>query len=472
MKLLIKRAVSATIPLALLAGSTFGAAAAQFNLQRSFEPLGIRINATGPAVLGGGATLPVPAYLGKSAGGKYEGSGTTSFGVAGSIFGYFASHTGGLNVAYCATGSGKGKGVFDGVPNTVDIACANAANPTATTYGFLPPSGSPTQTYPTLAGTDAPLAQADYSAYLADHPSPMEPVELPSVFGSIAIYYNDPTLPSSITRISLTDAQICAVYTGAITKFSQITGNSADTTVIHPVYRLDGSGTSFNFSNHLATVCGKPFNGNQTFYPSADPSLPTGTAVGGTGNGGVIAAVQATVGGFGYAEAGYLAAVTLTHAVDYANVKNGRSGGVYDPILGLPAAANTVAASSLKTNVQVVQGSGPATTSALTGVRSGSCVKVIPPSAYANPSTGYPIVAVTYLLINSAKNGSQLTTALRLLEKDLTTPTLFKHPGATTPITTVDEAEPAVTSGTTGYSSLGSTFSSTIQGTANACINV
>jgi phosphate transport system substrate-binding protein len=223
----------------------------------------------------------------------------------------------------------------------------------------------------------------------------MEPVELPSVFGSIAIYYNDPRLPSSISRLTLTDAQICQVYTGAIAKFSQITGNSADTTAIHPVYRLDGSGTSFNFSNHLATICHSPFNGNQTFFPNADPSLPA-TKVGGTGNGGVITAVQSTAGGFGYVEAGYLTAVTVTHTNNYANVRNGRNGGTYDPFLGLPAAANTIPASSLQTNVQVIQGGGPATTSRLTGVRSGSCVKVVPPAAYANPSTGYPIVAVTY----------------------------------------------------------------------------
>jgi phosphate transport system substrate-binding protein len=471
MKLFIKRAAAASIPLALLAGSALGAGAAQFGIQPLFQPFGLRAAATGPAVLGGGATLPVPAYLGKSVAGKYEGSGVTSFGVAGSIFGFFATQSGGLNVEYCATGSGKGKGVFDGPANTVDIACANAGNPNATTFGFLPPSGSPRQTYPTLAGTDAPLAQADYNSYLSGHPAPMEPVELPSVFGSIAIYYNDPKLPTSISRITLTDTQICQVYTGAITRFSQITGNSADTTAIRPVYRLDGSGTSFNFSNHLATICHAPFNGNQTFFPNADPSLPA-TKVGGTGNGGVIAAVQATAGGFGYVEVGYLAAVTLTHSNNYANVRNGRSGGLFDPVLGLPAAANTIPASSLQTNVQVIQGAGPATTGHLTGVRSGNCVKVIPPAAYANPSTGYPIVAVTYLLTNSARNGSQIAIGLRNLERILTTPSLFKHPGATTPITTVDEAEPAVSSGTTGYSSLGSTFSSTIQATANACINV
>lgn len=469
MKLHFKRALAASIPIALLAGSTMAGAAPVGQL--FFPTFGAVPFATGPAVLGGGATLPIPAYLGKSVGGGYEGTGATSFGVAGSIFGFFAGQAGGINLEYCATGSGKGKSIFGGVANTVDTPCANAASATATTFGFLPPSGSPRQTFPTLAGTDAPLAQADYTQYTNSHAAPLEPVELPSIFGSIAIIYHDNALGSTGRRIALTDAQIANIYTGATRTFGQLLGTS-DTTAIHPVYRSDGSGTSFNFSNHLATLFPTVFNGNQTFT-LADPRLPTSTSIGAKGNGGIIAAVNATNGAIGYVETGYLANLpTGTGPINYANVKNSRSGVVFDPFAGLPAAANTVLVGQVQTNVQVIQGTGPATTAALTGVRSGSCVKVVRPSAYANPSTGYPIIAVTYLLFNSKGNGSAVTTGLRLLVKDLTTPTLFKHPGATTPIKTVDEAEPAVASGTTGYSSLGSTFTSTIQSTANACINV
>jgi ABC-type phosphate transport system substrate-binding protein len=465
MKFSFQRALAASIPVVLLAGSNIAADAAPFRSQVFF---GARPLATGPAALGGGATLPIPAYLGKSVSGAYEATGSTSFGAAGSIFGYFATQTGGLDIEYCATGSGKGKGIIDGVANTVDTACANAANPAATTYGFLPPSGSPKQTYPSLAGTDAPLAQSDYTLYTTDHAAPYEPVELPSVFGAIAIIYHDNALSSTAARISLTNAQICSIYNGSITTFGQLLGNK-DATKIVPVYRSDGSGTSFNFSNHLATAC-SGYGANQTFT-SADPKLPA-TAVGASGNSGVIAAVNATNGSIGYAEAGYLSDVpTGTGPSNYANIVNPTTGVATDPFAGLPAAANTVAESSLLTNYQVVQTtSGPATTSPLTGVRSGSCVKVIPPSAYANPKTGYPIVAVTYFLFNSNGNGSS-DTALRLLVKDLTTPSLFKHPGATSSITTVDEAEPATTTGTTGYSSLGSTFASAIQATANSCIN-
>ncbi len=465
MKRQLKRAIAASVPLALIAGSALAAGASQVP-QATFHMFGARPLVTNTVVLGGGATLPVPAYLGRSLNGGYQSSGQTSVGVAGSIFGYFASQTGGFNVEYCSTGSGKGKGVFDGPINTVDIPCSNAASgSSATTFGFLPPSGSPRQTFANLAGTDAPLAQTEYSSYISNHASPMEPVELPSVYGSIAIYYHD---AAQTTRITLSDAQLCSIYTGGVTTFGQLLHNS-DPTRIVPVYRADGSGTSFNFTNHLQKACG--FGVNQTFT-MADTKLPA-SAVGATGNGGVIAEIKAVNGAIGYAEAGYL--LPLASGTNYADVINATTNVAYDPIVGLPAAANTVTSSSLQSNVavnQTVYGGGPATTSALTGVRSGSCVKVLVPSAYAQPKTGYPIVAVTYLLANSAGNASYGASALRLLEKDLTTPSLFKHPGASTPITTVDEAEPAVSSGTTGYSSLGSTFASTIQGAANSCINV
>ena len=465
MKKKLKRAIAASVPLALIAGSAMAAGASQIP-QTTFHMFGARPAVTNTVVLGGGATLPVPAYLGKSFNGGYQSSGTTTVGVSGSVFGYFASQTGGLNVEYCSTGSGKGKGVFDGPINTVDIPCSNAASGSpATTFGFLPPSGSPRQTFPNLAGTDAPLAQTDYSSYTSNHASPMEPVELPSLYGSIAIYYRE---DNHTTRITLTDAQLCRIYSTTPVTFNQLLGNGDNTTIV-PVYRADGSGTSFNFTNHLQSAC--KFGVNQTFL-SAVNGLPA-NAVGATGNGGVIAAVKAANGAVGYAEAGYL--LPLASGTNYANVVNATTNVAYDPIAGLPAAANTVTSGSLQSNVAVNQttyNGGPATTSALTGVRSGSCVKVLLPSAYAKPKTGYPIIAVTYLLSNSAGNGSYAAAALRLLEKDLTTPSLFKHPGASAPITTVDEAEPAVSSGTTGYSSLGSTFATVIQSAANSCINV
>jgi phosphate transport system substrate-binding protein len=466
MKVQFKRAIAASIPLALLAGSTLAAGAANTSRQSVYWTLSVRPLAT---ELGGGATLPIPAYLGRSAGGGYEGTGATSFGVAGSVFGYFASQVGGLNVEYCATGSSKGKGVIDEPANTVDMPCANAASATATLFGFLPPSGLPRQTYPTLAGSDVPLAQSDYSLYTTEHARPLEPVELPSLFGSIAIVYHDNALPFSARRLTLTDAKICGIYNGSIKTFGELLGTT-NATAIHPVYRSDQSGTSFNFSNHLATLC-SGFNGNQTFA-IADPKLPA-TSIGAKGNGGIIAAVNAINGAVGYVETGYLRDLPAgTGPINYADVVNATTKTAVDPFAGLPDAAFTITASDLQTNVQIVQGRGPATTAPLTGVRSDSCVRVVAPKYYANPARGYPIIAVTYLLFNSVNtnagsNGTVVADGLRLLERDLTTPSLFRG-GSTPHITTVDKA--GVATGTTGYSSLDSTFAPVLQATANACI--
>jgi hypothetical protein len=302
MKLRFQRVIAALIsPVVLAAGLAAGTATTTAQgLLRTFGVPAV----VGPTVLGGGATLPVPAYIsGTNVIGACEPSGTAGFGVAGSIFGYFATITGGLNVEYCATGSGRGKSIFDGAANTVDIPCGNAASgSTQFTFGFLPPNGIPAQTYPTLAGTDVPLSQADYSSYIADHPAPMEPVELPALFGSIAIVYHDNALSSSTGRLTLTDAQICGIYNGSITTFGALLGNS-DTTKIIPLYRADSSGTSFNFSNNLATRC-SGFNGNQAFT-LADPKLPK-YSIGAIGTVSVIDALSLTNGAIGYVETGYL----------------------------------------------------------------------------------------------------------------------------------------------------------------------
>ena len=288
----LRRVVASAIPLAVLASTTLASDAQQFG--RIYHPFAVRPYATGATTLGGGATLPIPGYLGLS-----ESSGSTNFGKAGSLFGYFATVSGGLNVEYCATGSGKGRGVFEGATGTVNTPCSNAVSgTTATVFGFLPPSGTPKQNFPTLAGTDAPIAtQVEYNTYSTNHASG-EPVELPSIFGAIAIYYH---LNGQTTRLNIATSTLCGVYDGRIKTYGALLGTS-NTTPIIPVYRSDGSGTTFNFSNHLATVCSSSdpsaYNGNQTSTGAtatteAFPKLPT-NAVGASGNGGVIAAVAAT----------------------------------------------------------------------------------------------------------------------------------------------------------------------------------
>ncbi len=460
------RAVAASLPVAALAASTLAAAAAPITQSRVYSPSvrqvrpfaqRFRTFASTPTAIGGGATLPIPAYLGAS-----EPSGTTNFGLAGSLFGFFAAQSGGLNVEYCATGSGKGKGVFAGPAGTVDNPCSNAGIPMPP-YGFAPPGGTNLR-YPALAGTDAPLTQSDYTTFEMDNQSTqLEPVEVPSIVGSIAIYYKP---PSGITqRVNFTEEEICKLYDGKMTTFP---GSSTKVTLY---YRGDGSGTSFNFSNHLANAglnannpdC-KNFNGSQTFFPNADPKLPS-NAVPEQGNSGVVAGVSSgPPGSIGYAETGYI--LSPASGTNYGTV-DGKN-----PVTNLPEAAASVkdVSGTVLTDQAVIEtgggaGTGPAGHVALTGVPAPGCVQLVNPSAFALPPAGYPIVAVTYLVFYHNGNNGQ-SAALQRLVDILNTSTDF----AAGKITTINPASQTTGRGTTGYSALGSSFNTQLKRVASSCI--
>lgn len=458
MKMTFRRAVAASLPIAVLLTSTLALDAAPV-VRSSPVRTFVRHAPAAMLALGGGATLPIPAYIGVS-----EASGQVMLGQAGSLFGFLAGQSDGLNIAYCATGSGKGKEVFTGPPGTVDTPCSNATNPNPP-YGFAPNGYNLKLVHPAVTGSDSPLLQSDYSTFEMDNETTqLEPTQLPSIIGSIAIYYNN----SGITqRANFTDADICGIYDGTITNFNQLS-TPLNNQPITPVYRSDGSGTSFNFSNHLASAggcAGDGFGGNQTFA-TADPNLP-GNAIGASGNAGVVSTVQNTPGAVGYAEAGY---VTNPQFPDnYGTVTNATTGTQEDPILNLPEAAASIKANAqsvLADQAIVFNPSAPATTTPLTGVPKPDCVGLVAPAAYARPPAGYPIVAVTYLLF-SYEGNSPDAGGLQQLIFDLNTPSDFGPTG----IATINRATASTGTGTTGYSALGGSFNGVLKVAAQRCIN-
>ena len=397
-------------------------------------------------------------------------TGTSNFGLPGSLFGYFATVTNGTtsgsNIAYCATGSAKGIAVFDAAVNADDGSCAGAV--TGGAFGFLPPSTSPRQASPSITGTDVPLTSSEYGAYVSNHAAPEEPVELPAFFYSIAIVYHANN--GTTGRSNATTASLCGVYNGKVKTIGALLGNG-DATPIVPIVRSDGSGTTFSFANHLATVCsGGGYNGSQNAIggsPVAFPSLPS-NALRATSDYGVVLQTNATIGAVGYVASAYVLDAQFAYGVNYATI-DGK-----DPIANLPEAAN-VAANALIANVYVNQVTGPATTTRFTPRNAGTkCVEVISPASYANPRAGYSILAVTNLLLNSTGNGSAGASSLKTLETIINTSNDFKNRQGSAPITTVDAAEPStgMGAGTTGYSSLGFGFSSTLRGASSACIGV
>jgi phosphate transport system substrate-binding protein len=125
---------------------------------------------------------------------------------------------------------------------------------------------------------------------------------LPMTAGSIVISYN---LPDVTQPIQLPRDVYPAIFDGTITNWSDPKIAAANPGVKFPdlpitvASRADGSGTTFNFSGHLAAINAdfktKVGAGKQVKFPG----------VAGKGNDGVAALIKQTPGTIGYVEYGY-----------------------------------------------------------------------------------------------------------------------------------------------------------------------
>ena len=163
-----------------------------------------------------------------------------------------------------------------------------------------------------FAGSDAPMNKKEIAAAGgADNL-----VEIPSCAGAVVPAFN---LPGITQDIKLTGEIIADIYAGTITKWNDKriaelnSGVSLPELAITPVYRTDGSGTTFVFTSYLATQS-----------ESFKSSIGTGKQVkwpvgqGGKGNEGVSGAVSTTPGALGYIELNYATA----NKIAFAAVKN------------------------------------------------------------------------------------------------------------------------------------------------------
>jgi phosphate transport system substrate-binding protein len=163
-----------------------------------------------------------------------------------------------------------------------------------------------------FCGSDAPMSDKELEAAGgADNI-----VEFPSCAGGVVPTYN---LPGAKTSLNFTGAMLADIYLGKITQWNDPAIAEANPDVelpdtpIVPGYRTDGSGTTFIFTNYLATQSeefkSKVGVGKQVQWPKGQ---------GGKGNEGVTQVVQQTVGGLGYVEQAYADENKLT----YGLVKN------------------------------------------------------------------------------------------------------------------------------------------------------
>ncbi|TCV91772.1 phosphate ABC transporter substrate-binding protein (PhoT family) [Luteibacter rhizovicinus] len=353
-------------------------------------------------LIGGGATLPALGY-----GGNVANRLITP--TSGSLLYAYSHIAGNTPATYCQTGSGTGKKILAG--NDVGVAnVAAACDANAVPTGF----GGTGLAQPHFVGSDSPLSQADYDAYATGH-STGKPVQLPSVAGAISVIYKK----AGVTSLKLTEDQVCRIFSGDIKTWSdsRLAGSGVPSTAtgnITVVYRADGSGTSFSLTNHLSGKCGPVsiggngvaplFKTNQSYATAAASYISSYAAsTSASGNTGVVGVVGATAndGYIGYAEA----ANALVAGVKSASVANDNapstfvSPTAFGPALPVTLTYDKVIANTVDANGRPTLQSLPLTT---------QCVALVDPSTYANPTSGYPILAVSYFLGNTNGNGADL----------------------------------------------------------------
>ena len=126
-------------------------------------------------------------------------------------------------------------------------------------------------------------------------------IQIPTVLGSVVVVINLPGIETNKLRIS--GRNLVDIYFGKITKWNdpRIVADNPNVklpnTAIAPVYRADGSGTTFVFVSYLHSQ-DKNFSA-----PSTSIKWPIGT--GARGNDGVAASVKRTIGSIGYVESAF-----------------------------------------------------------------------------------------------------------------------------------------------------------------------
>ncbi|AMZ70158.1 MULTISPECIES: substrate-binding domain-containing protein [Pseudomonas] len=310
-------------------------------------------------VNGGGATLPQPLY---------QTSGVLTAGFA----------------PYIGVGSGAGKAAF----LTNDYT------------KFVPGDTSGKKVH--WAGSDSKLSATELSTYVSAHGAAWGPlIQVPSVATSVAIPFNK----TGTANVDLSVNQLCGVFSGRLTDWSQITG-SGRTGAITVVYRSESSGTTELFTRFLNAKCAETgtFSVTTTFASSYSGGLPAG-AVSASGSANVMTALNAAQGRITYMSPDY-AATTLAGLDDATKVA--RVGGLS------PAPANVSAAINAVTVPAVADRSKP---NAWVPIFTSQKVidETIPadPSLRLYPTTGYPILGFTNVIFSQCYADATQTTQVR-----------------------------------------------------------
>ncbi|HUQ81602.1 MAG TPA: phosphate ABC transporter substrate-binding protein PstS [Gemmatimonadaceae bacterium] len=230
-----------------------------------------------------------------------------------------------------------------------------------------------------FGATDAPMSDAELAKAKG---GPV--LHIPTVLGAVVVTYNVPELKRPLR---LDGATLADIFLGKITKWNDARiaalnpGTKLPASDLLVVHRSDGSGTSYVFTDYLASVsrdwAAKPGKGKEVKWP---------VGLGGKGNEGVAGQIKQLPGSIGYVELAYAKQNKLAFA-DMKNVK----GQFVTPTIAAVTAAAAGAAASLPANtdyrVSIVNAAG---------------------------ANAYPISSFTWLLVY--KTQSDATKSRKLLD--------------------------------------------------------
>ena len=136
-------------------------------------------------------------------------------------------------------------------------------------------------------------------------------LQFPTVMGAVVPIVNLPGINSN--QLKLTGPVLADIYLGKITKWNDPAlaklnpGVALPSFAIAPVYRADGSGTTFVFTSYLSAVSPEWKGG-----VGASTSVKWAAGTGARGNDGVAGTVKNIRGGLGYVENAYATQNNLT----------------------------------------------------------------------------------------------------------------------------------------------------------------
>jgi len=201
-----------------------------------------------------------------------------------------------------------------------------------------------------FGASDAPMSDAELQKAKG---GPV--LHIPTVLGAVVVTYN---LPQLTRPLRLDGATLADVFLGKITKWNDARiaalnpGVKLPDTDVLVVHRSDGSGTSYVFTDYLASVspawAAKPGKGKEVQWP---------VGLGGKGNEGVAGQVKQLPGSIGYIELAY----AKQNKLAFADIKNAKGQFVTPTIAAVTAAAAGAAAAlpaSTDYRVSIVNAAG------------------------------------------------------------------------------------------------------------------